>query len=161
MSICLPCLAIFRVSYLGREGLGDSNRNELEISRLNAFRHEADLDSPRLKQAAADPSSLTQQKIIANLDGTEKERLSKLRNIGIAVGQPTYTSKKYKRLSLHRHISTAVKQQPPNESFSTPAESMRSTKSEVKMLSAQRWIPWSWNEKRELQFNLRRRSVTG
>ena len=93
MSIRLPCLAIFGVSYLGKEGLRDSNGKELEISRLNAFRHEANLDSRRLKQAAADPSSLTQQKIIANLDGTEKGRLSKLRNIGIAVGQPADTSK--------------------------------------------------------------------
>lgn len=40
----------------------------------------------RLKQAAADPSNLTQEKIIRNLDGVERERLNRIRNIGIAVG---------------------------------------------------------------------------
>ena len=43
------------------------------------------LTAIRLKQAAADPSSLTQDKIIANLDTTERHRLARLRNIGIAV----------------------------------------------------------------------------
>ena len=38
-----------------------------------------------LKQAAADPSSLTQEKIISNLNDAEKGRLSRIRNIGIAV----------------------------------------------------------------------------
>jgi hypothetical protein len=38
-----------------------------------------------LKQAAADPSSLTQEKIIDNLNDAERGRLSKIRNIGIAV----------------------------------------------------------------------------
>ena len=40
---------------------------------------------PSLKQAAADPSSLTQEKIISNLDNAEKGRLARIRNIGIAV----------------------------------------------------------------------------
>jgi elongation factor G len=39
----------------------------------------------RLKQAAADPSALTQETIIDNLDEVERGRLARLRNIGIAV----------------------------------------------------------------------------
>ncbi len=39
----------------------------------------------RLKQAAADPSALTQEAIIDNLDAVERGRLSRIRNIGIAV----------------------------------------------------------------------------
>jgi hypothetical protein len=47
VSIRLPCLAIFGLPYLGKEGLRDSKGKELEISRqMNAFRYEADLDSP-------------------------------------------------------------------------------------------------------------------
>lgn len=42
----------------------------------------------RLKQAAADPSALTQEAIIDNLDSAERGRLSRLRNIGIAVWTP-------------------------------------------------------------------------
>ena len=38
-----------------------------------------------LKQAAADPSSLTQEAIIDNLDDAERGRLARIRNIGIAV----------------------------------------------------------------------------
>ena len=38
-----------------------------------------------LKQAAADPSALTQEAIIQNLDQVERGRLSRIRNIGIAV----------------------------------------------------------------------------
>jgi hypothetical protein len=43
----------------------------------------------RLKQAAVDPSALTQEAIIDNLDSAERGRLSRLRNIGIAVGTPS------------------------------------------------------------------------
>jgi hypothetical protein len=39
----------------------------------------------RLKQAAADPSALSQETIIDNLDEVEKGRLARIRNIGIAV----------------------------------------------------------------------------
>lgn len=39
----------------------------------------------RLQQAAADPSALTQETIIDNLDQVEKGRLARIRNIGIAV----------------------------------------------------------------------------
>jgi hypothetical protein len=39
----------------------------------------------RLKQAAADPSSLTQEAIIENLNDAERGRLARIRNIGIAV----------------------------------------------------------------------------
>jgi hypothetical protein len=39
----------------------------------------------RLQQAAADPSALTQETIIDNLDEVEKGRLARIRNIGIAV----------------------------------------------------------------------------
>jgi len=39
----------------------------------------------RLKQAAANPAALTQAKIIKNLDNVERERLIRIRNIGIAV----------------------------------------------------------------------------
>lgn len=45
----------------------------------------ADAAEAVLKQAAADPSNLTQEKIIQNLDKVEKGRLSRIRNIGIAV----------------------------------------------------------------------------
>ena len=38
-----------------------------------------------LKQAAADPSALTQETIIDNLDQVERGRLARIRNIGIAV----------------------------------------------------------------------------
>lgn len=38
-----------------------------------------------LKQAAADPSALTQEAIISNLDEVERGRLARIRNIGIAV----------------------------------------------------------------------------
>jgi elongation factor G len=38
-----------------------------------------------LKKAAADPSSLTQELILKNLDKEERGRLSRIRNIGIAV----------------------------------------------------------------------------
>jgi elongation factor G len=40
----------------------------------------------RLKQAAADPSALSQEAIISNLDEVERGRLARIRNIGIAVG---------------------------------------------------------------------------
>jgi hypothetical protein len=39
----------------------------------------------RLKQAAADPSALSQETIISNLDEVERGRLARIRNIGIAV----------------------------------------------------------------------------
>lgn len=37
-------------------------------------------------EKAADPAALAQETIIQNLDPKEAERLSKVRNIGIAVG---------------------------------------------------------------------------
>jgi elongation factor G len=39
----------------------------------------------RLEQATEDPSALAQETIIANLDPQEAHRLSRVRNIGIAV----------------------------------------------------------------------------
>jgi len=39
----------------------------------------------RLKKAAAEPAKLSQQDIVKNLDVAEKSRLTKIRNIGIAV----------------------------------------------------------------------------
>lgn len=42
-------------------------------------------DVCRLEEAA-EPESLTQEDIVANLSPQEAERLSKVRNIGIAVG---------------------------------------------------------------------------
>jgi hypothetical protein len=45
---------------------------------------EAD-ENCRLKRAAEDPSTLTQETIIDNLDQVEKGRLARIRNIGIAV----------------------------------------------------------------------------
>ena len=47
------------------------NRSSLAIYRL---------------EKAADPAALAQETIIQNLDPKEAERLSKVRNIGIAVG---------------------------------------------------------------------------
>lgn len=41
-----------------------------------------------LEKAAEDPMALAQQTIIENLDPREAERLSKVRNIGIAVREP-------------------------------------------------------------------------
>ncbi|RMZ72278.1 elongation factor G mitochondrial [Pyrenophora seminiperda CCB06] len=42
------------------------------------------IDNSRLEQAKQDPSTLTQEKIVENLDPVEWERLSRVRNIGIA-----------------------------------------------------------------------------
>src|SRR4051812_7580204 len=42
------------------------------------------IDNSRLEQAKEDPSTLTQEKIVENLDPVEWERLSRVRNIGIA-----------------------------------------------------------------------------
>lgn len=39
-----------------------------------------------LEAAASNPETLSQEAIIDNLDPVEAERLSKIRNIGIAVG---------------------------------------------------------------------------
>jgi hypothetical protein len=43
----------------------------------------SDLD--RLKQAAADPSKLSQKEILKAAGSAERDRLSRVRNIGIAV----------------------------------------------------------------------------
>lgn len=43
------------------------------------------LTNPRLEQAMQQPSELSQQEIVDNLDPTEWARLDKVRNIGIAV----------------------------------------------------------------------------
>lgn len=40
-----------------------------------------------LRQAAANPSALTQEAIIDNLDQVERGRLARIRNIGIAVSR--------------------------------------------------------------------------
>jgi len=42
----------------------------------------------RLEQATADPATLSQETIVENLDPLEAKRLSKVRNIGIAVWNP-------------------------------------------------------------------------
>lgn len=39
----------------------------------------------RAEQAAADPEGLSQEEIISNIDAEEWKRISKVRNIGIAV----------------------------------------------------------------------------
>lgn len=52
---------------------------------LNVISCRRSLTSPRQEQATADPSSLAQETIIENLDPAEAARLSKVRNIGIAV----------------------------------------------------------------------------
>lgn len=45
------------------------------------------LTTTRLEEAQAEPETLAQQTIIENLDPREAARLSKVRNIGIAVGR--------------------------------------------------------------------------
>jgi hypothetical protein len=51
----------------------------------NSIEQEADVWIHRLKHAAADPATLTQETIIDNLDAVERGRLARIRNIGIAV----------------------------------------------------------------------------
>ena len=45
-------------------------------------------DDDRQEQAAEDPESLAQETIIENLSPKEAQRLSRVRNIGIAVRRP-------------------------------------------------------------------------
>lgn len=52
------------------------------------FRFLTDIQIYRLEKAAADPETLTQTAIIENLNPQEAARLSKVRNIGIAVRSP-------------------------------------------------------------------------
>lgn len=48
----------------------------------------------RMEKATADPSTLSQEAIVENLDPVEAARLSKVRNIGIAVRRPTRVNEK-------------------------------------------------------------------
>ncbi|KAF8853210.1 elongation factor G, mitochondrial [Acephala macrosclerotiorum] len=61
----------------GRGRTGQRYFSETRLARAGAA-------EAVLKQAAADPSKLTQETIIDNLDSVERGRLAKLRNIGIA-----------------------------------------------------------------------------
>jgi hypothetical protein len=67
----------------------DSNGNSVRFldPRLNRLKKRKLLTrvQNRLEKAAADPEALSQDAIIQNLDPKEWQRLSKVRNIGIAV----------------------------------------------------------------------------
>jgi hypothetical protein len=97
----------------------------------------------RLKEAAAAPGNLTQETIIKNLDVKEKQRLDKIRNIGIAVRSIPIDVVESSPYQEHRRISTVAKQLLLSEFSSTPGESMQSTKFAGEMLWEQKWIPWS------------------
>ena len=73
----------------------------------------------RMKQAAADPKTLTQEQIVQNLDSAERNRLSRIRNIGIAVWFLQVARNPNVALIYYRHILIVVKQHVRNESCST------------------------------------------
>lgn len=56
-----------------------------------------------MEQASADPSTLSQETIVENLDPVEAARLSKVRNIGIAVRIPAHGSKSHTDEVLGTH----------------------------------------------------------
>ena len=108
------------------------------MQQLNILQQENRLYSStlivrRLKRAAADPASLTQETIIDNLDAVEKGRLARIRNIGIAVctSLAWYTCKAN---GSSRPILIAGKPQRRSEFSSILEESMPSTKFAVRML---------------------------
>ena len=115
----------------------------------------------RLKQASADSSNLTQDTIIENLDPVERNRLARIRNIGIAVSNCYGKGQEGQMLIDNRRISTVAKPLAQNVFFIIPAELPPFMKFEGKMPSEQRWTPWTWRERRVSLFNLRRLSATG
>jgi hypothetical protein len=75
---------------VSKEKRFDSNGNSVRFldPRLNRLKKKRKLLTRvqnRLEKAAADPEALSQDTIIQNLDPKEWQRLSKVRNIGIAV----------------------------------------------------------------------------
>ena len=113
-----------------------------------------------LKQAAADPSALTQEKIIENLDQVERGRLARIRNIGIAVCLRNGNTRNDAN-SCHRPILTVVKRLPQKESSFIRVESTRFMKFVGRTQLAPRWTRWNWKERRVLLFSLRQPFVTG
>lgn len=83
------------------------------------------LTASRLEEAQ-DPESLAQETIIDNMSTEESKRISKVRNIGIAVCDLHIVGKPCKVQNadhIHRrHILIPERRQPPNESSSTLAE---------------------------------------
>jgi elongation factor G len=75
------CLNAPRASVLSASRRGQEAKRHFSQSTIVA----AGAAEAVLKQAAADPSSLTQETIIQNLDQVERGRLARIRNIGIAV----------------------------------------------------------------------------
>ncbi|KAF2856918.1 elongation factor G, mitochondrial [Plenodomus tracheiphilus IPT5] len=70
----------------GRTPYSNGLKTDTWISnqRTNGQRRWASVAAKVLEQAKEDPSALTQEKIVENLDPVEWERLSRVRNIGIA-----------------------------------------------------------------------------
>jgi hypothetical protein len=73
-------------------------------------------------EEAHEPEELAQETIIENLDPEEAARLSKVRNIGIAVSI-TGSVDNYcgDTLTISRHILTPARPLSQNESYTTPA----------------------------------------
>jgi hypothetical protein len=75
----------------------------------------------RLEEAQDDPESLSQETIIHNLSPEEAHRLSKVRNIGIAVGTSLQLDIRVPT-DRSRRTLTLAKRRPLNECSSTRAE---------------------------------------
>lgn len=75
--LCEFCL--FLMKFTSGRNYKKIRNGVAKIDRIEANRFS------RLKQAAADPSALSQETIIDNLDAVERGRLARIRNIGIAV----------------------------------------------------------------------------
>lgn len=111
-------------------------------------------------EEASDPDSLSQETIIDNLSAEEAHRLSKVRNIGIAVSFNPWQFW-HTRPNFGRHTLTLEKLRPRKEYSSIPVVSSLFTKYGARTPSAQKWIRWNWNEKRALPFSPQPRSAIG
>lgn len=114
-----------------------------------------------LEAAASD--NLSQEAIIENLDPVEAGRLSRVRNIGIAVRQFENIRQPQRILTCfcYRRTSTAARLHVPNVSFSIPAVSRQFTRFVEVTRLVLRWTPWTWSVKRVLLSSPLPHSVTG
>ena len=97
----------------------------------------------RQEQAIENPEELSQDKIVQNVDPKEWDRLSRVRNIGIAVSPTAVISFLVPEDNTYRRTLIAARPPPLNASSSTLAGSTRFTRSAAKIQLAQRWTQWT------------------